>query len=271
MRVVFSALLILTAVLSSAETLIAKATISGITEKGFVLTIGTQSIAANFEAKTKYWRGFKVAKLSDFGSGDIIAVRLKSDSSPNVVREMADLSTWTWLERIRKETVEGTVERVDANTLTLNLDEGGEFVYRHSEKSKLSLAGAIVPLTNLRKGQRIYVKGRLLSNLDTWIVSATDAKPAALASKQSAPTQINSSGRLKGVVDLHQPQFSIVDMYVGERLVHVVYLPKTKVKMDGSKAEFSDIERGLWIEVLYRRDIYGRPIASLIELFHGRK
>ncbi len=271
MRFALVALLVLAAHLCGAETLVTKARILEITEKGFVLSLGTQSVVADADVKTKFWKSNKPGKLSDFGVGDAVSIRLKTDANPQQIREMADERTSIWLDRIRMETLGGLVERVDAKTLTLLLEDGSQFIYRHSEKSKLVLAGASPAMMSLKKGQRIYVKGRLLPTLDTWIVTATDVKPSPARLPAAPPAEILSSGRLKGFVDLHQPQHSMVDLYVGERLIHVVYTSKTKVKLEGAKAQLSDIQRGLWMEVLYRRDTYGRPIASQIELFHGRR
>jgi hypothetical protein len=198
--------------------------------------------------------------------------------SRTVLRELADISTYDWLEKVRKEVVSGTVVKVDQRVLVLRLDGGAEFAFRYSDKSKVTVQGAPA-ITDLKEGQRLYVKGRLLPTLDTWIVSASDQKPepAATKSKKSKepaterakPIKIGASGTLKGTVDLHRPTYQMVDLMVEGHLIHAIYNAKTTIRLDGQKSDLSAIARGLKIEITYRRDQYGRLIASKIELFHS--
>jgi predicted DNA-binding antitoxin AbrB/MazE fold protein len=279
MRAILGVLLLLCVCFCRAETLITKAKIAEVTERGFVLTIGTESVPAEDESQTRFWKGFKPAKKEDFKPGEAVSVRLKTDGAPTILREITDETTADWLTRIRKETMPCTVVKVDPKSIVVRFDNGAEFAYRYSEKSKATLSGATVSVIDLKEGQKIHVKGRLLPTLDTWIVEATDVKPATVAKPSSKtkkpaqpkPLKISSSGKIKGVVDLHQPQFWMVDMYVEKRLIHVTYTASTAIKLEGAKANASAIERGLWAEVLYRRDNYGRLIASEIKLYHGER
>ena len=278
MRASVFVLLMLVAALCMGETLTTKAKIATVSERGFVFTIGTEAVPSEDDTQTRFWKQFKPAKKEDFAIGESVAVRLKTDGVPTVVREIADEPTAEWLARIRQESVSCIVVKVDAKNMTVRFESGPEFSYRYSDKSKVTVGGSTVSVSDLKQGQKVYVKGRLLPTLDTWVVEATDVKPVAVAKAgktkkeaQPKPLKIASSGKIKGVVDLHQPQFWMVDLVIEKRLVHVTYTSSTIIKLEGSKANASAIQRGLWAEVLYRRDIYGRLIASEIKLYHGER
>jgi hypothetical protein len=254
-----------------AETLITKAKIAEVTERGFILTIGTEAVAVQDESASHFWKDRKPAGKSDFAAGASVTVRLKTDAAPTVVREMADTATYDWLEKIRKDVVACTVVKVDPKVMTVKIDGGGEFAYRYSDKSKVTVADAS-GVTDLKEGQKLFVKGRLLPSLDTWIVSASDTKPLETPkTKTSKPketkTVIGPSGTIRGTVDLHRTTYLMIDLMVEGRLIHTVYNAKTQFKLDGQKADPSAIQRGQKIEVTYKRDQFGRLIASKVELF----
>jgi hypothetical protein len=278
MRYVMTVLTVMLCSLLWAETLVTKAKIAEVTERGFVFTIGTEAVPAQDESGTRFWKGIKPAKKDEFKPGEMVSIRLKTDESPAVLREICDEPTADFLTKIRKETVACSVVKVEAKNLTVRFENGTEFTYRHSDKSKVTANGAAATMSDLKEGQKLYVKGRLLPTLDTWVVEATDVKPPvasatskAKKSSKAKPFKLAPSGKLKGLVDLHQPQYWMVDIYIGEHLVHVIYNAKTQIKLEGAKADASAIERGLFAEVLYKRDIYGRPIASEIKLYHGER
>jgi hypothetical protein len=270
MRLLACFVLIVCAHFCLAESVVARARIVEITESGFVLGVGTESMSTQVEKTTRYWRDMTPAKKLDFLPGDSVMVRINEATTPASVREVADIASGEALAAIRKETLSCTVLKVDLKTVLVQMEGRIEFAYRYTEKSKLEIGGMAAHFGELKKGQRLFIKGRFLSSLDTWIVSASDVKPKDESPQKSRST-IPSSVKIQGVVDLHQPPFSMVDLYIDERLVHVIYTPRTVVKLEGSKTSFAAIERGLWARILVRRDQFGRLIASQIELFHGKR
>jgi hypothetical protein len=254
-----------------AETLVTRANIAEIDGTSIVLEIGTEAVPARLDKATKFWKAKKPADLDGFAKGDAVAVRLKTDADPPVVREIADPATYEWLTLIRKEPVRAEVVKVDAKQVVVALDADTRFVYRHSENSKVSVGGENLKVTDLTEGQKLYFKGRLLPTLDTWLVLATDKRPAG---SEPEPTEVPRyrparTGKLEGLVDGHHPLYWKVDLYIGDKLMHVTYTRETQIKLDGRKAQPRHIERGLRIRATYRRDQFGRLIASKIELFHS--
>jgi hypothetical protein len=260
---------------ASAETLLTKAKIAEITERGFILSVGTEVIPVVDETATRFWRSRQPATKEDFKVGDLVGVRLKTDATPTLVREMADGATWDWLLKVRKEVLPAEVVKVDLKSIVLKV-EGVEFSFRYSDKSEITVAKKKTSAVELEKGQKLFVKGRLLPTLDTWLVSASDVAPAPVVAKASAkkpalpPLNIGNSGTIKGVVHMHQPHLRMFDLVIQERIVHFAYTPATAFFVDGKKSTASAVERGLTAQVVYKRDQFGRLIVSKVELLIAR-
>jgi len=188
------------------------------------------------------------------------------------LREIADEATWLWLEKIRHEYVKGTVEKVDAKTLVLKLADGTHFAYRATDKSKVKLkdvAGATV--FGIEAGTVLWVKGRLLSSLDTWLMEATDTEPAASGkpSKAKKPPKADPlppTGTLEGHVLAHLDRLKMFDIQAGVRGLHISYNSSTRFTLDGKPAKAGVIQKGQLCVLQYHRDRAGRIIASKVEL-----
>ncbi|CAN5429788.1 hypothetical protein BH11ARM1_BH11ARM1_03100 [soil metagenome] len=256
-----------------AETLVTKAKIAEVSERGYVLEVGTEMIPVQDESATHFWKNRKAGARTDFVKGDSVTVRLKTDAAPTLVREMADTPTYDWLDHLRKDVTPCEVVKIDTKYLTVKLDGGGEFAYRYSDKSKLEVAG-VKSVGELKEGQKLFIKGRLLPSLDTWIATIYDQKPA-VATKSTGkkapkikPIKIGASGTLEGTVDVAKPPFSMIDMMVEGQLIHTTYTTKTTFTLDGAKIDASAVAHGLKISVTYKRDQFGRLIASKVVLTH---
>ena len=120
---------------SFGETLITEAKILEVTERGFILSVGTEPLAVEDSVQTRYWKDSGTVKREAFAKGDLIFARIKTDTDPPLLRECADPATWKWLEKIRHEYVKGSVEKVEAKRLQLKLEDGKTFSYSISQKS----------------------------------------------------------------------------------------------------------------------------------------
>lgn len=276
MRWILAVAMLLVGSASRAESLITAAKILEVTDRGFVLMVGTEPLAVEDTAETKVWRNLSTAKRDALQRGDQVYARIKTDSDPPMLREVADETTWKWLESIRKTARRGTVEKVDAKYLYLRFDDGSKFSYRITDKSDISLAGKPGTVSDLVVGMAIFVKGRLLPTLDTWVVEISDrapaAKPAATSksptTKKPKPVQLPASGKLEGVILADMPPLKMFDILVDEvRTFHITYNLETKYYGDGKASDRSVLQRNLKVLVTYKRDKYGRLLASKVEVF----
>jgi hypothetical protein len=264
------ALLLLVQAVSVAETLLSDAKIIQVTERGFVLQVGTQPLAVEDSYQTRFWKIKEAASKEDFVAGDDVHVRIKTDADPPQLREMADRGTWVWLDDIRKNPKPAIIESIDAKYLTVKFSDGSSFSYRATDKSEVKMKSG-AKLGDLEKGARVFVKGRTLPNLDTFLVLVSDSpiegpKPATPA-KAVKLAPLPASGQLTGTVKAHNLNISMFDMNIPDRLVHITYANDTKFYLNGQIVKKSAITAGLRAVVQYKRDKAGRLIAHKVELY----
>ncbi|MCC7229210.1 MAG: hypothetical protein IT203_02380 [Fimbriimonadaceae bacterium] len=272
----------LATVFAFAENEIVEAKVLEITEKGFVLQVGTEPLAVDDEHDSRFWRGKAVAKRSDFQSGDRVFARIKTDNDPPVLRELADKETWNWLDGIRKRPQAGTVEKIDSKTLTVKFADGTRFAYRATDKSKVSLKGKPeASLGDLPVGMAVFLKGRTLPTYDTWLVEVSDEPIPLPASQSKEPKEkkakvprepvLPESGKMTGHTLANLDKLSMFDVITtNNRALHISYTRQTKFYFEGRPCGPEAIERGLQFVLLYMRDRFGRIQATKVELYMRR-
>lgn len=254
-----------------------------VTERGFILQVGTEPLAVDDEHDTRFWKGKSAAKRDDLKAGDSIYARVKVDNDPPILRELADKETWKWLDKVRKEPQLGTIEKVDSKYVMVKFPDGSKFSYRATDKSKVQLKDTPdAGLSDLKVGQMVYLKGRTLPTLDTWLVEVSDS-PIALpksASKSKAAAEekkvvrkpaLPDSGKLTGHTLVLIPKLSMFDVIASDnRSLHILYNSQTKFFLEGKPTTAQAIERGLRFSLLYQRDRFGRILATKVELYLRR-
>lgn len=262
------------------ETLVTPAKISEVTERGLVLMIGTEAVVVEDTSETKWWRACTLAKKESFRPGDTVQVRIKTDADPPALKEIADADTWKWLDSVRKEFRPATIEKIDSRMLHVKFDDGTKFSYRFTEKSGLELKDKQSATGNdLSAGMRIYIKGRLLPNLDTWVFMITDTPPPPNERKTSAGSAkppkgtaikekpLPDSGKLEGRMVTHLPNLRMFDILVEPKSFHITYDRDTKFYVDKKLMDPSVLRTGQVVVVTYKRDKYGRLLSSKVEIF----
>ncbi|MBC8066509.1 MAG: hypothetical protein H7Y17_16885 [Chlorobia bacterium] len=252
------------------------------TEKGFVLQVGTEPLAVDDEHDTRFWKGKTIAKRDSLKPGDAVFARIKVDNDPPILREIAEKETWKWLDKIRKEPQGAVIEKVDSKYVTVKFSDGSIFAYRATDKSKVQLKDKEDPsLSDLKVGQAVYVKGRTLPTLDTWLVHISDT-PIPLAASKSKSTSakkekvvrgpaLPESGKLTGHTLVNIPKLSMFDVIASDnRSLHISYNAQTKFFFEGKPCTPSAIERGLRFVLLYQRDRFGRILGTKVELYMRR-
>jgi hypothetical protein len=261
------------------ETLITACRILEVTDRGFILMVGTELLAVEDTPETRWWLKGAQADRKGFAKDAQVHVRIKTDADPPILREMADAGTWKWLEETRKEFRKGVIDKVDAKFLHVKFADGSSFSYRLTEKSPLKLANkAAATISDLSPGLTIWVKGRLLPTLDTWAAEVRDTPPAEPAAKKNtkgssaAPTKqiaskpIPTSGKLETIVQGHYPQLKMFDVIFDNRTLHITYNADTKWTYSGKAGRPEQLTKNLEAVITYRRDKSGRIIASKVEL-----
>lgn len=274
-RLLFLVILALAGTLARPETLVTEAKILEVTERGFILKVGTEPLAVEDSPETRLWKNSSPTDRAAFKKDDSVGVRIKTDTDPPVLREMADAATWAWLNRVRKEPQRVTIEKVEVKSMRVKLADGRPFEFRVSDKTAITVGGKEAGLSDLAPGMAVHVKGRLLPTLDTWLERVSDAPiptkaSAAKAKKEPKPEPLPASGNLEGMILLHLPPLKMFDLMVGVRTLHITYRATTKFTLDGKAAKPESLTKGLQAVVYYTRDKTGRILASKVDLISPR-
>jgi hypothetical protein len=112
-----------------------------ISDTGYILQIGKETVPVCDSAKTKFWAKKKIAQRGDFTKDMSVWVRIKGDTTPGFLREIVDEESQKWLDSIRKTVVVGEFRKLDDKYATFAFSDGTEFSYRCTEKSKLTILG----------------------------------------------------------------------------------------------------------------------------------
>jgi len=257
------------------ETLVTAAKILEVTPRGFILMVGTQPLAVEDTPDTLWWFRMASGKRGDFKVDDSVHVRIKTDSDPPVVREMADPETWKWLDAIRKTPKKGTIESMDAKYVSIKFDDGTKFRYRITDKSDVMIGGKEGSLIDLKAGMSVWVRGRLLPTLDTWVMEISDTEPPKKETKPAKTTKTETdtrkpialTGILTGKITATLPKFKMIDVDVKGRLFHITTDSATQFFYKGKEAIAPTIKLGMTATVTYKRDKTGRIFAVKMELF----
>ena len=276
------------------------AKIEGLRASGFSLRVGNATVVADWTDKTRAWANKVAVERSAFRVGDTVWVRLKEGVGGDEIREIADVSSWNWLESIRKTVKAGSISAIDAKYITVKFADSTTMAYRATPKSKVSLSGQPATLADLKVGQALFWKGRTLATLDTWLVYVTDKTPSKAEmeipsangtksgrtktstgksgggklgpSNQSpvgAAPKLQMIGEITGRVQLIMTGQNLFDMFVGSTLLHINYTSATRFLINGQRVAPGEVLPGMSAKVSYRRDTYGRIYASRVILFGG--
>jgi hypothetical protein len=258
---------------ASAETLVTPAKIVEVTERGYVLQIGTEPLVVEDSVQTRFWHARATTKRDSFKAGDSVVVRLNTATDPPEVRELIDSETAKWLDAVRKTPQSATITKLDTKYLEVKLADGSNFRYRVTDKTIIQMAGKPENLMALSAGKTIYVKARMLPTLDTWASEISDKPFAVVASKAKStpkpkrPPALAASGILEGNVVAPNHRLNMFSVMVQVRALHITYTSATKFTLNGQPCRADQVNRGLRFKLTYRRDKFGRIFAQKVELF----
>ncbi len=240
-----------------------------------VLRVGDVAVPIAASRKTRFWA--KRAVAADFRAfhvGVPVVARLDPDRSPALLKELADKESWTWLEGIRKEVRDGIAKSFERGYLTIAFDDGSEMAYHATAKTEITLDGKPASLSDLRSGQRLWLRGRTLATLDLVAVTISDRAPVVLPKKTTekkrgsvgTPPKLAASGTLTGKIATLYPDQGMFDLLIDGSRFHVSYVAATEFTLNGTKCGSTGLVPDREASVAYRRDAYGRIVAAKVEI-----
>lgn len=250
--------------------------------------------AFQIDPKCRIWKNFAPVLKPEFAAQDAVVVRAKTSVAPAMAKEIADAKSWAWLEKIRKQRLPGELKAIEKTGWRVAFSDGTQFLYRVTAKSKITIAGRPVSADRVPLGTKLVLKARTLPSYETWLVSATDSlatldageepmaedvdppqdtpkprattKPRATAKKEPPARPMPSNGVAVGRVVLILVGNGIFDLQVDGRTYHITVTGDTRWTVDGKRASIHDLQLDLEVRVTYRRDRFGRIIASKVDI-----
>lgn len=199
MRWVASIVLCFAAAQSWAETEIFLATLTKFDPEGgsIVLTrAGKPEMNATLHKKPRLWLNKQPVDIEGFraleGKRVMARVSVGTQVRP-VVREMADPDTWKWLEKVRRGVVKGTLIGVEDNYLLIEFPDKTRFAYKFTPKTRFEREGKPATLEDFAMGETLYLAPRLLSNLDTMLLSVSNTEKDAHIGRERALPSIQGT------------------------------------------------------------------------------
>ena len=184
--------LCLATVLGWAETEIFLATLAKFDPDGGTIILkrtGKPDMNATLHKKPRLWLNKQPADIEQFrqleGKQVMARVSVGTQVRP-VVREMADPDTWKWLEKVRRGVVKGALVGVENNYLIFEFPDKTRFAYKFTPKTRFERDGKPATIVDFAVGETLYFAPRLLSNLDTMLLSVSNTEKDANIGRERA-------------------------------------------------------------------------------------
>jgi hypothetical protein len=185
--------LCLATVLGWAETEIFLATLAKFDPDGGTIILkrtGKPDMNATLHKKPRLWLNKQPADIEQFrqleGKQVMARVSVGTQVRP-VVREMADPDTWKWLLKVRRGIVKGTLVGVEDNYLIFEFPDKTRFAYKFTPKTRFERDGKPATIEDFAVGETLYFAPRLLSNLDTMLLSVSNTEKDANIGRERVP------------------------------------------------------------------------------------
>lgn len=255
---------VLALTLLKTETIIADGRLVGLENN----IVAVQTSAAVYKGlatpKTRFWIDGRPSELRKFAINMPVRARLRSDASGVELRELCDGPSALLLEKIRTTYLEATVARVDSQGYWFNLPTGVEHFYKTTKSTKIDR-------TVLKEGDKVFVKGRMLTSLDTALAHAAEQAPPPAPGLPGDP--IKPPKPMPPSVPIDDPrgvpvkivslmgQMTMFDVEYEGRRYHITF-DRYTLFLDGKKpVPFDDSWYGQNVRLRVRRDRFSRLMA----------
>jgi hypothetical protein len=144
--------------------------------------------------KTQFTKNRREAEQTAFKPGDAVVVHIRKsrDGGDPTAAEVADKESWKWTDGIRHNTTEGTLTRVNDESLTVAI--GADKIpqsYSLSDKTLWQKGGKEAAAADFKTGDKIYVLPRSLPSGAIMARAITDTSAAATQVKERQSTSLH--------------------------------------------------------------------------------
>lgn len=225
---------------------------------------GQPDMDAVLHKKPRLWIQKQLVAVEAFrqmeGKQVMVRASVRNQTRP-VVREMADPDTWKWLDKVRRGVVKGTLVRVEGDSLIIQLPDKSQFVYKFTPKTRFQRNGKPATIEDFAVGETLYLTPRLLSNLDTMLLSVSNTETdAQIGRERSLPS-------VQGTIQSIDPQQKVLKVLTraGE-LRTIRYDENTKLNFKGKEVEVEQIKTPARATIHRTLDAEGNDYARKVTI-----
>ena len=230
-------------------------------------TSGGGPVSYHCTERTRYWRAMRAAALADFKAGDQVVVRHRLNApAPAPLYDLADSTSWAWLDRIRHEITPVSIAALASGALRAT--EGAAAVpieYRVTEKTAWSRGGRAVDAGAFRAGDRVFVAPRLLPSGAVMAIAVADTEAAAAALRDEAKPAFAAT---LVAVDLAKHMLRVRTAAGATRELPLA--EDCVARRGGVEVALDTVRPGTPITVWRRRDEHGDRVVSHITVKSAR-
>ncbi len=221
-------------------------------------------VNATLYRNARLWMNRRPVTVDQFRQmeGQTVVVRMSVGTQVRpVIREMADPDTWEWLMKVRRGVVQGKLRGVEGNYLLIEFEDGSQFAYRYTPNTRWERDDKPAKLEDFAIGETLYLAPRLLSNLDTVLLSVSNAEKGAEVGRERALPS------LKGTIEAIDRQRKVIRFLTqGGDLREVYYDEETEFTFQGKVIKPEQIKPPARATVHRVRDEEGKDYARKVTI-----
>jgi hypothetical protein len=174
---------------------------------------------------------------------------------------MADPDTWKWLDKVRRGVVKGVLQGVEDNYLIIELPDKTRFAYRFTPKTRFERDGKPATIEDFAAGETLYLAPRLLSNLDTMLLSVSNTEKDANIGRERALPSIQGT-----IQSIDRQKKTLKVLTRAGDLREIRYDEKTEFAFKGKAVKVEQIKPPARATVHRTRDDEGNDYARKVTI-----
>lgn len=221
---------------------------------------GGAEVHAVMHKSPRLWIKRKTTSLQEFAKQKGLSVMVRMSIGTSIkptVRELADLESWTWLGKSRKGILKGVIAQKDDKYMTLEFADKTQFSYKINARTKWERDDKAVKADQFKKGDTVFIVPRLLSNLDTALLTVSSND------KSTAGAKANALPALEGVLKAVDTESKTLSLQTEDMVepVSLRYDDKTEFLMEGKTVAVSEIKTPVPVTISRREADSGNVFA----------
>jgi hypothetical protein len=217
----------------------------------------------HYSEATTLYRNKRRASITDFTTGTPIVVRYRrSSAGPPNLYDLADSTSWEWLERVRHATTRVIIKEITEEYLHAREEaDPAEIEYRITANTQWSRGGKPASPSDFKPGESVYVAPRLMARGRILAIAVSDAAELVNILKERIRPTV---GGVISTVDVNARMLTL--RTVAGDVREMVLSPDCKVRQSSKDVSPNSLRVGQVVTAHLRRNEQGERLVTLITI-----